>query len=72
MKEFQLDIKVRVTGHSDHRKVAPLVADAMQELVNRADFRHGTIQMGRAITHELDFQEVIVTVDIARQPTKDS
>jgi hypothetical protein len=67
MKTFHLDIKVTVTGHTDANLLAPLVNDAMQELVNRADFRHGRIRQGRVLTHEHDHGEIKVTVDLMRQ-----
>ena len=67
MKTFHLGIKVTVTGHTDANQLAPLVNDAMQELVNRADFRGGTIGQGRALTHERDHGAIKVMVDIVHQ-----
>ena len=67
MKTFHLGIKVTVTGHTDEHTLAPLVNDAMQELVNRADFRGGTIKPGRALTHERDHGAIKVMVDIVHQ-----
>ena len=67
MKTFQLGIKVTVTGHTDANTLAPLVNDAMQELVNRANFRHGRIGTGRVLTHERDHGAIEVTVDIVRE-----
>jgi hypothetical protein len=66
MKTFHLGINVTVTGHTDANLLAPLVNDAMQELVNRADFRAGTIGTGRVLTHERDFNSIKVTVDLVR------
>ena len=66
MKTFHLGIKVTVTGYTDEDRLAPLVNNAVQELVNRADFRGGTIADGRVLTHKIDFNEVNVTVDIYR------
>lgn len=62
--EFRLSIDVTVTGGHDGMQVAPLVNEALQELTNRMDFRGGTIQPGRAISHKRDFDTIAVTVDV--------
>lgn len=69
-REFRLSIDITVTGHTDSDMVAPLVNDAMQELVNRRDFRAGTIGVGRAIDHRHDFEAVRITVDVNRLSVK--
>lgn len=65
-REFRLSIDVTVTGGSEMMSVAPLINDAMQELVNRLDFRRGSIAAGRAVVHLHDHQAVKVTVDVNR------
>ena len=64
--EFHLIIDVIVTGHTDGIRLAPLINDAMLELVNRRDFRTGTIEPGRAILHMHDHDSVRVAVNVAR------
>ena len=39
----------------------------MQELVNRADFKGGTIGTARVLTHERDHGTIKVTVDLMQQ-----
>lgn len=65
MKTFKLRIEVDVTTIGD-RPIDDAIADAMQELVNRRDFRHGTIQPGRVIHHTADFDAMVLTVDLMR------
>lgn len=64
--EFRLSIDLTVTGCGDGTLLAPLINEALQELVNRRDFRHGFIETGRAITHLHDHQAAKVTVDVNR------
>ncbi|GHC72695.1 hypothetical protein GCM10007320_08740 [Pseudorhodoferax aquiterrae] len=61
---FKLRIEVDVHGVSDQSVVAPDVNDALAELVNRLDFKSGSIPNGRAITHSHDFAARVVTVDV--------
>lgn len=65
-REFKLSIDVTVTGHREDQIITPLINDAMQELVNRRDFRVGAIDQGRAIEHSVDYGNVRVTVDVSR------
>ena len=67
MKTFTLGIKVTVTGHTGANLVSPLVNDAIQELVNRADFKRGLIGVGRVLTHEIDYGKIQVTIDLERK-----
>ena len=69
-REFRLSIDITVTGHRDSDLLAPLINDALQELVNRRDFRAGTIGVGRAIDHRQDFDQVRITVDVNRLSVK--
>ncbi|MBV7457320.1 hypothetical protein KW843_22760 [Acidovorax sp. sif1233] len=62
--ELRLSIDVTVTGNTEGTHVAPFVNDALQELVNRMDFRTGTIQPGRAICHLRDHHDVQIRVDV--------
>lgn len=66
--EFRLSIDVTVRGSragGEGYCTSAIVCDALQELVNRLDFRNGTIQPGRVITHHRDHSDAIVTVDVA-------
>lgn len=65
-REFRLSIDVTVTWTGEGMILSPLINEALQELVNRRDFRHGFIEPGRAITHLHDHQAVKVTVDVNR------
>lgn len=66
---FQLTLDIAVEGLSDGEHIAPYVNDAVQELVNRRDFRDGTISTGRALTHRIDFGRVCVSIDVDRSFT---
>lgn len=70
-KEFRLSIDITITGHTDGQRVAPLVCDALQELVNRRDFRVGSIAQGRAVEHLIDHAATRVTVDVSRLTSAD-
>ena len=66
--EFRMSIDVTVRGSSAGGQgftLSAVVCDALQELVNRLDFRNGTIEPGRVITHQRDHSALTVTVDVS-------
>ena len=71
-REFRMSIDVTITGHSGGRIISDLVSDALQELVNRRDFRVGSIQQGRAIEYSADHDDVRLTLDVGIQRVEPS
>lgn len=59
-----ITIEVRGTMDSDH--IAPLVASAAQEVVNRHDFRSGNLSGNNLslVRFGIDFNRIVVTADV--------
>lgn len=63
---MSIDVTVRSSSAgSQGLALSSVVCDALQELVNRLDFRNGTIKPGRVITHQRDHCDLTVTVDVS-------
>ena len=67
VKQLKLRIEVDVLASHDGVFLSHLVNDVLAELVNRVDFKNGSINTGRAATHEFDFGSQVVTVDLFRE-----
>lgn len=65
MNTLKIGIDITVTtGANRHTVMSNLVNSAMQELVNRHDFRRGTIKQGRVVTVSEDHDDVRAVVDL--------
>jgi hypothetical protein len=64
--QIRIRLEIDVTGTTGNGLVSDLVNAAILELVNRKDFREGSIQQGRVIDHTSDFQDKRVTIDFYR------
>lgn len=65
MNTVKIGIEITVTaGANRHTVVSNLVNSAMQELVNRHDFRNGSIKQGRVVTVSEDHDDVRAVVDL--------
>lgn len=65
LKEFKLTIDVTIRGGIEKSSIPGYINDAVQELVNRQDFRRGNIKPGRVMDHYRNHEDVMVTVDVA-------
>lgn len=65
--QIKIRLEIDVTGSfAPGSNIAMLVNDALQELVNRKDFRSGQLPQGRVIEHTHDFEDKRVTIDFYR------
>ena len=65
MNTVKIGIDITVTaGANRHTAMSDLVNSAMQELVNRHDFRYGTIKQGRVVSISVDHEDVRAVVDL--------
>ena len=64
--KLRIEIEVVSRGSLVGTNQSAMVNDAIQELVNRRDFREGTLEQGRILTHRVDHESKTVNVDFYR------